>query len=285
MFVCGFSIVRNGVKYNYPFVEAIKSVLPLVDVFYVNVGKGEDNTLEVLKESIKDPKLKIVETEWDMSMREGGKLLSFETNRIMRYCEGDWGFYIQADEVVHEDDYDIIYEAMKRYLDNPRVEGLSFRYIHFEGTYDYVNPFRYRKQVRIVRLRDDIVSWGDAAGFRKKDGRKLRTKPSGARIFHYGWVRSPEEMLKKQRDFEKLYHDDEFIEKVYRDKKIYTFPNMDICRPFKGTHPAVMHERIKRLNWQVRQPRFRLPLFLNPKTYRILLHKWGILKGDWWRDG
>jgi len=49
MKVSGFTIVRNGELYAYPYVEAIQSILPLCDEMVVNVGKSNDNTLEIIR--------------------------------------------------------------------------------------------------------------------------------------------------------------------------------------------------------------------------------------------
>ena len=276
MFVCGFTILRNGVEFSYPFIESIRSLLPLVDHLIINVGISEDGTIEKIKE-LSSLKIEVVEREWDLSMREGGKLLSYETNIALERCSGDWGFYLQADEVLHENEYEIITHSMKKYLNNKRVEGLTFRYYHFEGTYDFVNPFRYRKEIRIVRLDGDIASWGDAATFRHRDGKKLVTERSGAHIYHYGWVRSPQEMLKRKREFEKLYHDDKYIEQKYGDLKEFPFFELDLVRRFKGSHPYVMQERIRKMDWEIKLPP-HTPLFLNPRVYKIILKKWGLLK-------
>lgn len=279
MKICGFTIIRNGIIFDYPFVESIKSLLPIVDKLIINCGRGDDETLEVIR-SINSPKIEIFEREWDMSMREGGKLLSFETNKALERCGGDWGFYLQGDEVLHENEYDLIIREMEKGL-KKNVDGISFRYIHFEASYDYYNPFRYRREIRVIRLGRDIISWGDAATFRHKDGSKLKVLKTAAHIYHYGWVKSPEKMLQKRREFEKLYHDDSYIEKKYREKVKYEFPNLPVLKRFKGAHPSVMKERIERANWKLPMPAFRLPIFLHPRTYYILLHKWGILKGDW----
>ncbi len=279
MIICGFTIVRNGVKFDYPFVESIKSLLPIVDRLVVNCGEGEDETLEILK-SMNEPKMEIFVRQWDLSMREGGRLLSYETNMALERCQGDWGFYLQADEVLHEGEYEQILGDIRK-AHEKGYEAVSFRYIHFEANYDFYNPFRYRREIRAIRLGRDIISWGDAATFRKRNGEKPKTFRSKAHIYHYGWVKSPEIMLEKRREFEKLYHDDEYIEKKYREKLRYEFPNLPVLRRFRGSHPGVMVERISRANWEIPRPRFRLPIFLHPRTYYILLHKWGILKGDW----
>lgn len=115
MKVSGFTFVRNVVKYDYPVVESIRSILPVVDECIVNVGRCDDGTLELIR-SIGDPKIKIVESVWDETLRKDGLIYAQQTNIALSHCTGDWAFYIQADEVVHEDDLPIIQEAMRRHL-------------------------------------------------------------------------------------------------------------------------------------------------------------------------
>src|SRR6201988_1568026 len=101
MKVSGFTIIRNALKYDYPVVEAITSVLPVCDEFIVSVGNSEDDTMQLIR-SIQSPKIKIVESVWDDSLRIGGKVLANETNKAfdqispVRVCD----FYIKPVEVV-----------------------------------------------------------------------------------------------------------------------------------------------------------------------------------------
>lgn len=162
MKVSGFTIIRNGVSFSYPFKEAILSILPLCDEFIVNVGDSDDGTLEAV-ESIGNEKIKIVRRQWDMRLREHGQLLSVETNHALKECRGDWCFYIQADEVLHETFFPVVSEAMQKYLTDRKVEGLMFRYKHFYGSYDYYQDnYRrwYVRQARVIRRKPDIMSWG-----------------------------------------------------------------------------------------------------------------------------
>lgn len=57
MRVSGFTFCRNTVKYDYSLEEAIRSILPRVDEFVVNVGNCDDGTLELV-ERIGDPKIR-----------------------------------------------------------------------------------------------------------------------------------------------------------------------------------------------------------------------------------
>jgi hypothetical protein len=95
MKVSGFTIVKNGVLMGYTFVESIKSCLPLVDEMIVGVGRSDDATRELVA-AIGDPKIRIVDTEWDPSKTQGGLLLSEKTNEALELCQNDWCVYLQA---------------------------------------------------------------------------------------------------------------------------------------------------------------------------------------------
>ena len=254
MRVSGFTFIRNAVKYDYPVTEAIKSILPLCDNFYVAVGKSEDSTLELIK-NIDKEKIKVIETVWDDSLREGGRVLAEETNKAFQSIpdDSDWAFYIQGDEAVHEKFHPEIYDAMKKWKDKDNVDGLLFHYLHFYGSYDYVgvSPSWYQNEIRIIKNNKNIYSYRDAQGFRKDDNKKLRVKPIDAYVYHYGWVKDPRAMQKKQETFNKLYHDDEWVEKnVVKAEEFDYVSHIDALRKFKGTHPQIMQERIDRINWK-----------------------------------
>lgn len=253
MKVCGFSFIRNAIKYDYPVVEAISSILPVCDKFVVAVGNSEDNTRELIENIDKD-KIIIIDTIWDDSLREGGRVLAFETDKAFQSIpeDFDWCFYIQGDEVVHEKYLDNIYKSMLEYKDNKNIEGLLFKYLHFYGSYDYVGTsYRwYRNEIRIIRNDKTIFSYRDAQGFRKKPDSKLKVKPIDAYIYHYGWVKDPRAMQKKQEDFNKLWHDDKWIEKNIAKVSEFDYTGIDSLAKFSDTHPKVMQERIKRINWK-----------------------------------
>ncbi|MBX2991976.1 MAG: glycosyltransferase family 2 protein [Bacteroidetes bacterium] len=278
MKVSGFSIIRNGVKYGYPVVEAVSSILPVCDEFILNVGKSDDETLELVR-TISSPKLTIIEREWDMSLREGGLLISFETNAALDKCTGDWCFYIQADEVLHERYFPVVRSEMERYLHDGNVEALQFGYRHFYGSYDfYQDDYRtwYVKESRIVKRHPDIASWGDGMDFRHRDGTLLRRKKIDAEIYHYGWVRPPQVMYSKNVGFHQLYFSDEEVKKRVPSVE-HTYHHLGHLKRFAGTHPAVMKERIAASQWDFDSKIDEQPpdwwrhvtLFLQPLTKRL----------------
>jgi glycosyltransferase involved in cell wall biosynthesis len=250
MFVSGFTFVRNAVKFDYPVKESILSLLPLVDELIVCLGNSNDATAELI-ESIQSPKIKIVPSVWDDSLREGGRVLAVETDKAFHAISpnADWCIYLQADEVIHENDHAGIREAMERYRNDENVEGLLFNYVHFYGSYHYVGSSRkwYRHEVRIVRNDRRIHSYRDAQGFRKDD-RPLRVKKIKARIFHYGWVKNPAQQTEKQKSFHRLWHSDEKVKAKVKEE-LFNYSEIDALAEFTSSHPSPMNARIQKMDW------------------------------------
>jgi glycosyltransferase involved in cell wall biosynthesis len=268
MKVSGFTFIRNAVRYDYPVVESITSLLPLVDELVVCVGDSADNTLELI-ESIGSSKIKIIHTVWDDSLREGGKILAIETNKALAAVahDADWCFYLQGDEVLHEEDYEVIRNGMARYKDDTKVEGLLFNYRHFYGSYQYLGNSRkwYRHEIRIVRNNIGVYSFRDAQGFRIKN-RILKVKSVDAFIYHYGWVKNPNQQTEKQKNFHKLWHNDETVKNMVQADE-YDYNSIDSLALFQGKHPTVMDNRIAKMDWDFQFDISKVKMNLK---YRIL---------------
>jgi hypothetical protein len=252
MKVSGFTIIRNAIKFDYPIKEAILSILPICDEFVIAVGKSDDETLSFMK-SIDSPKIKIIETVWDDSLRVGGYVLADETNKAFDAIspDSDWAFYIQADEVFHENDLPAIQKALFFFKDYEPIEGLLFNHINFYGSYDYLADSRkwQKKEIRVIRNDKSIRSWKDAMSFRK-NGRKLHVRYVNATIYHYGWIKPPSVMQSKIIEFNKLWHNDEWIEKNITTVDEFDYSKIDSLVKFNGTHPAVIQKRISSTNWE-----------------------------------
>jgi hypothetical protein len=263
--VSGFTFVRDAVRLRYPIVPSIRSLLPLVDELVVNVGVSGDGTLDLVR-AVGDPRLVVLESRWDEGLLERGRVLAQQTDLALARCTGDVCLYLQADEALHEDDHPALRAALLRLADDPRVEGLLFDYVHFYGSFHTVGVSRrwYRREVRAIRRGIGVRSWRDAQGFRVRQGegdddagRKLRVVPSGARVFHYGWVRPPAAQAQKLAEFERLYHGD-----AARERRLaagFEYDPGEKVRPFRGTHPAPMRDWVAREDWpfQARPRRLR----------------------------
>jgi len=255
MKVAGFTFIRNAVKNDYPIIEAITSILPVCDEFIVVLGNGDDETGQLIKD-INSPKIRIINSIWDETLRDGGSVFAAETDKAFSAIspDADWAFYIQGDECVHEKYLPLVKKEMEDNLNDTNVEGLLFKYLHFYGSYDYYGHSRrwYRREIRIVRNNKTVHSYRDAQGFRWND-RKLNVKLIDAYIYHYGWVKPPSGLASKLRNFNQFYHDDNWMaENLPEEFEFdYTYKNPDRLVHFNGTHPEVMKKRIAATNWNL----------------------------------
>ncbi len=235
MKISGFTIVRNAVKFHYPILAAIESILPVCDEFIVNVGDSEDGTLELIR-SMNSPKVRIIQTQWDMS--KGSLVLSEQTNIALGECRGDWAFYLQSDEVIHEDDLLRLRQCMQANLAEASVDALRFKWLHFYGSFwrYRIDYGWYQKQDRIIRNNGQIESYGDAFAFRRKDGKPLNSKATGCLLYHYGWVNSLEDQQRRLANATVIGYQDQgknnALSNGYGD--LSRFP------VYFGTHPSVM---------------------------------------------
>ena len=254
MKISGFTIIKNAIINSYPIVEAIESILPVVDEMIVLIGDSEDDTVGLIN-TINNPKIKIHHSVWDKTLRTGGSVLAVETNKAFDLIDpsSTWAFYIQADEAIHEQDFANIKAACIKYKDDKKVEGLLFKYLHFYGTYDYIGDSRkwYSHEVRIIRNNKKIQSYKDAQGFRIGNS-KLPVKAIDASIYHYGWVKSPEQMDRKQKNVVRFWSShDEGIAQLLAKPDYFAFDNYDSLAKFSGTHPKVYSVRIHQQNWKI----------------------------------
>jgi len=286
---------KNAHKLYYPMRQSVESILPLVDEFVVALGDSDsdDRTREEIL-AIRSDKIRIIDTVWDIEKYPRGMEHAHQTDLAMKECSGDWLFYLQSDEVVHEDDLDRIRDRCAELLADEEVEGLLFNYLHFWGDYMHLQDSHcwYRKEIRIVRNQPDIHSWESAQSFRKipdfdgvhyrqQEGtHKLKVAAVDARIFHYGWVRPPSVMQNKIKAFSINHKGKATVEKQIADHKydrVFDYGNIAKLTAFRGTHPAVMGPWIERFNWKD-QLRFEGPArSLNPvkakhdkRKYRIV---------------
>ena len=261
MKVSGFSYIRNGLTYGYPFLQSIQSLLPICDEFVVAVGDSTDGTRDAILR-IGSPKIRIIDTIWDENLRQGGSIFAQQCNIARDAITGDWGFHIQADEVIHEDDLNSILREIKKYQNDKRVEGLLFNFLNFYGNYNHIGITRrwHRQEIRIIRNNELIRSYRDSQGFRLfpsklaqdsgHPGRKLNVKLIPVPIYHYSYVRPPRLMQQKVQYFHTFWHDDNWIEENVSKNAEFDYHIVDAVKEFTGTHPQLMHNIISECDWK-----------------------------------
>lgn len=289
MKISGFTFCRNATKLYYPVKESIESILPLVDEFIVALGDGdEDDRTEEEINSIGSDKIRIIHTKWDLQQFPNGAEYARQTDIAKAECQGDWLFYLQSDEVVHEKYLPVIKENCEKYLDDKKVEGFLFRYRHFWGDYEHfvLSHAWYGKEIRIVRNNSDIHSWRDAQSFRrmpnfdgkdyfKKDNtRKLNVIELPAYVYHYGFVRPPHIMQRKRKNHNTNYKGTASTQQMFENEpEQFDYGDLNKISLFKETHPAVMKEFISRFDWKDQLHYGSVPADYEPQKHERLKYR------------
>ncbi len=245
-------MARNAQKYYFPIQESVRSILPICDEVIVALDDGEDQTRSLI-ENIGDNKIKIFDRVWNQEDYVDGRILATETNFALSQCSGDWCFYIQADEVVHENDLQKIKAACQKYLLDDEVDGLLFKYKHFFGDYDHYLPVHgwYKNEIRIIKNKRNICSIKDAQSFRINGLEKLNVVEIDAHIYHYGWVRPPYLMQAKKKEHDGFHHNKNAVSNMYKQRgDDFQYGPLGNLPIYTASHPAVMAEMIANIFWK-----------------------------------
>jgi glycosyltransferase involved in cell wall biosynthesis len=261
MKISGYSYIRNGFTYGYPFLKSIQSILPICDEFVIAVGDSTDGTREAI-ENLGSSKIRIIDTVWDENLRSSGKIFAQQANIALKEITGDYAFHIQADEIIHENDLNKIYEHIKELENNPQYEGLLFDFLNFYGNYNFLNNSRHqhKKEIRVFRNYMNVFAYRDSQGVRRypswddyvngHKGIKLKVKYINIPVYHYSHVRNPLTMHNKVKFFASFYYSDSDLEKKFQSKQEFDYYNsVDRVKPFDGVHPKLMEEVIAKENW------------------------------------
>lgn len=267
MKISGFTFIRHGSLLGYPYLESLTSLLSVCDEVIVAVGQGQDDTLQKIQ-SLTNPKLRIIETVWNEAMRDRGYVYAQQKMIAQFNCTGDWAFYLEGDEVLHEQDIVSLKKTLEYHLDNPKIEALVFDYYHFYGSPRTIatSPGWYRRAPRIIR--NTIRNYSPDGLFfvvmdRNKKGRYPYAALAQIPIYHYGHVRALTKMQQKIQQVSTYWG--------HTPPEFNSYGNIDphAISPFHGTHPAIMHTWLQNCAEQQLHfnPHYRL-------TRRERKHRW-----------
>jgi len=260
MKISGFTYVRNGIKLGYPFIPSILSLLPAVDELVVVVGDSDDGTREAIA-ALKDEKIRIIDSVWDMDMRKGGKVFAQQTNLGLAEITGDWVVHLQVDEILHETAPARLRKYIEKADRREDVDGLLMPFLHFWGDFHHIRNTRrtHRYEIRAFKNIQGIYAYHDSQGFRKysspenylagEKGKKLTVFKTDVTIFHYSYARNPNLLNSKMRTFSRFWHNDEWMKENITDKP-FDFNEVDKLELFNGEHPKYMKEIIAGQDWE-----------------------------------
>lgn len=264
--ISAFTIISNSIKYDFPIVQSINSVIDAVDEYVINIDSNcKDGTNELMRTFFDDPKIKIIENDWE-GKEHGTLFLSSQTNKALNECSKDWCLYLQADEVIDEKDI----FRMHKWIDRAEREGaigITFQYLHFikdpmhiRKTYRDGKEFdAYDKEVRLIKNNGQLVSFGDAQSFCNLQDlldirgpqpimhRKELLIDSDMEIFHYGYLRDGKTLLEKKKYLDEFYNISEPArnEQIKEQNDEYVFDESSI-KEYTGEHPEVMLSKLSK---------------------------------------
>lgn len=196
----GSMFIHNALEFDYCITEALESLHALCDDVVILDAQSTDGTIDVLRELKKKlPKLRLVEgAKWDCAPNfERLRILANEARSLLRT---DWHFMLQADEVIHEDSFPHIREAINS---RSGKEGYFCRRLNFFGDYNHYikihGPHENKpcgdQIVRLATINKPAIGDAETIGTDyPKTGLEYMDK---IRIFHYGLVREDAKAIKK----------------------------------------------------------------------------------------
>jgi len=256
----GHLMVCRGLKLDYCFLEATESLLPVCDKVAVTLFSDEDYVAFLAKfdKEVYEKKIIIqMLSEKDFDGTPGKERLNYWTNETKKLLDTDWQFQIQADEVIHED----CYPAIRQAIEKPIAEAYAVqRRSTWGDPYHYINyPKLYAEGrggelpcseyvVRLALLKYD--SYGDAESLNAPFTWDYK---DAIRLYHAGFVRDrrkkTDHIIHIQRNVFDLGYNDPRTDDDIRDNngifRPYTRFSREDLLPATENVPKIMKEWVK----------------------------------------
>lgn len=184
----GTLFAYQAISQDYCIEAAIKSLKALCDEIILVDAGSNDGTAELML-SFADEKTKVIclpNEEWNK--HQGRTKLSHFTNISINSLSTEWNINLQADEVIHEDSFDAIREA----IEQPNAESFWNRRINmWADSKHYLDVPDNRKPVGDVVIRLAKTNYQSI-----DDAQSLDAQPANAdyldriKIYHMGFIRS-----------------------------------------------------------------------------------------------
>lgn len=208
----GSTFVYNGIKQDYCFIETLNCLYDLCDYVAIAYG-GTDGTVKAVEDwaSNKLNIIKIWFSEDHWHSKKGREKLSYFSNLAIEALPTDWNFYLQSDEILHENSFSSVRAAI---LSNTHAH-LVTRYNLWGSPYTMLNVVQERKPcstevIRLAHSQYRCVGDAESLGVMRVSGDYL----NDIRIYHMGFVRDSVKHLDKIRHIQ----DDIFL--IDHDKRI-----------------------------------------------------------------
>lgn len=208
--ISGYTIARNVIKFEYPFVQWAEAMasLELDEVVIGYDPTTDDGTHELMLETRDRFGFRLFESVWDMDNFDRGLELGVQTDKVMSECRHDWRLYVQLDEAFHEDDAPLVRELP----DKARADGAAG--VDFQRVYFFQNLHTIRKDwcAQITRLtysNTHTYSSGDGMSCVPINASFSKHFLSPVWLYHYSRIGDADTISKRVRNMDTFYHKEE----------------------------------------------------------------------------
>lgn len=207
----GASFIHNGIVQDYNYRETIDCLVELCDKVVIVDAGSTDGTYEDLRSYIDEVNKPFYNTrvllirasteEWHA--QQGREKLSFFSNIAISALSTDWVFYLQMDEILHEDSFPYVRAA----IEEDGVDGyLVSRLNLWKDPHHMLNVPQERKPVstEVIRLAKTKFRCFDDAESLAVDGvMGIFGDVNNIQIFHMGFIRDKVKHLEKIKHMQK----------------------------------------------------------------------------------
>lgn len=259
--ISGMVVISEAVWGCYPFIESIKSFLPVVDemVIAFNVYGKNDGTKEALEQlKREDPRIRIVPTVFDI-LKYGW--VSYGIARTMGYqaCTGDVVLMFDCDGVLHENQVDLLNRELKSFINEKWSTGYWEKHrIYKADTYysQHKHSGIYSKELLGDRLDFFRADGKGAPNFNKLTLKEGASKKFTTTLFGYEHLWDTEAVLKfkvnrygvmiSTQDKKPILTPEEYF-KDYMDEMVAKVTREGKKMPIER-HPASMQKKLTSMN-------------------------------------
>ena len=173
--ISGFIVLKNVLGAGYPFVEAITASLPVCDEFLISEGYSNDGTYQIVEKiAALNRKVKVIRQQWPS--KKEYSVIAEVTNAVRAKCVGDYIFSIQANEILHEDNVELL-KALPQ--TRPNVNAFALPFVHLAKDRVFYEDFRVRFAKNLPCIEAVIDAWtlGPSKSFTKSETKRCLTHP------------------------------------------------------------------------------------------------------------